>query len=72
MPNTPCLVGAGASVFAPGRSATKQDCALTSKLLKSVGTCEQVPENLLDVVTALSGSGPAYVSLLLLITLCRY
>lgn len=62
MPNTPCLVGAGASVFTPGQTATKEDNAVTEKLLKSVGTCEQVPETLLDVVTALSGSGPAYVS----------
>ena len=61
MPNTPALVGTGAAAFARGRSATDEDCALAMKILGSVGTADEVPEKLLDAVTGLSGSGPAYV-----------
>jgi pyrroline-5-carboxylate reductase len=61
MPNTPALVGASASAFATGKSATSEDSALVQKLLASVGVAYQVKENLLDAVTGLSGSGPAYV-----------
>lgn len=62
MPNTPALVRQGASVFVLGTSASAEDAALTKKLFQAVGICEQVPEYLLDAVTGLSGSGPAYVS----------
>lgn len=62
MPNIPCLVRSGASVFVAGSNATSDDKSLTDKLLKAVGTCEEVSEYFLDPVTALSGSGPAYVS----------
>jgi len=61
MPNTPALVGASASAFAPGRSATADDAQLAQKLFSAVGTAYQVKESLLDAVTGLSGSGPAYV-----------
>ncbi|KAF5300686.1 hypothetical protein FQA39_LY11048 [Lamprigera yunnana] len=61
MPNTPALVKSGVSVFVRGANATDRDVTLTKKLLSSVGTCDEVSEHLLDVVTALSGSGPAYV-----------
>jgi pyrroline-5-carboxylate reductase len=61
MPNTPALVGAGASAFALGKSATVADGELAKKLLSAVGVAFQVKENLLDAVTGLSGSGPAYV-----------
>ena len=60
MPNTPALVGAGASAFARGTSATKEDGALAAKLLEAVGIACEVKEPLLDAVTGLSGSGPAY------------
>ncbi|MBC8094194.1 MAG: pyrroline-5-carboxylate reductase [Akkermansiaceae bacterium] len=63
MPNTPALVGASASAFAKGKSAQPSDSELTQKLLSSVGTAFQVKEALLDAVTGLSGSGPAYVYL---------
>jgi pyrroline-5-carboxylate reductase len=61
MPNTPALVGAGASAFALGKNATAADGELVKKLLSAVGIAFQVKENLLDAVTGLSGSGPAYV-----------
>lgn len=61
MPNTPAVVGAACSVFVKGAKATQHDGELVQKLLKSVGTCEEVSEYMMDTITALSGSGPAYV-----------
>jgi pyrroline-5-carboxylate reductase len=61
MPNMPCLVGASASAFAASCAATTADIQLTERLLNSVGRAVQVPEKLLDAVTGLSGSGPAFV-----------
>lgn len=61
MPNTPCLVGCGASAFSRGEFASTQDAALVQRLLSNVGFAVEVPEKLLDAVTGLSGSGPAYV-----------
>lgn len=61
MPNTPALVGASASAFALGSNATRDDAELAAKLLGAVGEAFEVKEGLLDAVTGLSGSGPAYV-----------
>lgn len=61
MPNTPCLVGASASGFAIGGGATAEDARQVEALLKTVGIAYRVEERLLDAVTGLSGSGPAYV-----------
>ena len=61
MPNTPALVGAGAAAFAPGAGAASEDIALVGKILSAVGMARQMKESDLDAVTALSGSGPAYV-----------
>lgn len=61
MPNTPCLVGASASGFAVGSTATATDSALVGHLFSTVGKAFPVPEHLLDAVTGLSGSGPAFV-----------
>ena len=65
MPNTPCLVGASASAFCLGGSATRDDAATVSRMLNVVGLSYETPEYLLDTVTGLSGSGPAYVCLVI-------
>lgn len=64
MPNTPALVGAGAAGLAAGAEAGADDLAWASEVLGAVGTVAVLPEALLDAVTGLSGSGPAYVYLL--------
>jgi pyrroline-5-carboxylate reductase len=61
MPNTPALVGASASGYALGHSATPEDGELAGRLLGAVGEAFALKESLLDAVTGLSGSGPAYV-----------
>ena len=63
MPNTPALVGAGAAAIAPGRHAADADLDWAAGILGAVGTVVRVPEHLLDAVTGLSGSGPAYLFL---------
>ena len=61
MPNTPALVNKGAAAYALGPMATGADAALTEKIFGAVGEVVCVQEHLLDVVTGLSGSGPAYI-----------
>ncbi len=61
MPNTPALVGAGATAIAGGQHATEDDLALAERLFQSVGVAVRVDEPSIDAVTGLSGSGPAYV-----------
>ena len=63
MPNTPALVRAGAAAISPGSTASAGDLDWAEELLGAVGTVVRVPEELLDAVTGLSGSGPAYVFL---------
>ncbi len=61
MPNTPALVGEGATAVAAGKSATGEDLKLAVELFSAVGVAEVVEEEMLDAVTGLTGSGPAYV-----------
>jgi pyrroline-5-carboxylate reductase len=65
MPNTPCLIGASASGYSPGDNATAEDTAVVDQLLNAVGVAFRLPEHLLDAVTGLSGSGPAFVYLMI-------
>lgn len=60
MPNTPALLGQGVTAFAGNLSVDDKDLQLAEKVFASVGSCYRVPEEMLDAVTALSGSGPAY------------
>ena len=61
MPNTPMQIGTGASVYAGGPNVTEADLALANRVLSSAGKAWRVDENQIDTITALSGSGPAYV-----------
>jgi pyrroline-5-carboxylate reductase len=61
MPNTPCLVGQSASGYAMGPATTAADAETIQRLLEAVGVAYRVDEKLLDAVTGLAGSGPAFV-----------
>lgn len=64
MPNTPATVGAGISAIASGQAVKPDHLKLAQQILAAVGEVVEVPEYLMDAVTGLSGSGPAYVALM--------
>ena len=63
MPNTPALVGKGAAAISGNENAGIEDLAWAEEILGAVGTVVRTEEKLLDAVTGLSGSGPAYIFL---------
>ncbi|MDQ3032781.1 MAG: pyrroline-5-carboxylate reductase [Myxococcota bacterium] len=65
MPNTPAIVDAGATAIAAGTHATDDDMALVKQIFDGVGITVSLDEVLLDAVTGLSGSGPAYIFLII-------
>jgi pyrroline-5-carboxylate reductase len=65
MPNTPAQVGKGACAFCRGTHARDEHAAQAAAIFRSVGTAVEVQESMMDAVTALSGSGPAYVYLMI-------
>jgi pyrroline-5-carboxylate reductase len=65
MPNTPALIHQGAAAYALGPNATTDDASIAQRIFGAVGIASVVKEELLDVVTGLSGSGPAYVYLMI-------
>ncbi|MBI4024156.1 MAG: pyrroline-5-carboxylate reductase [Verrucomicrobia bacterium] len=65
MPNTPALVRCGAAAYTGGQYATPDDLMITEVILGAVGISFRLPEKMLDAVTGLSGSGPAYVFLMI-------
>lgn len=64
MPNTPALIRKGASAFSPGRFSDSTAEEEVSKIFSAVGTAVKVTEEVMDIVTAVSGSGPAYIFLM--------
>ncbi len=64
MPNLPCSVGFGVAGIARSKEASHEDASLANALFSSIGVVVDVDESLMDAVTAVSGSGPAYVFLL--------
>ncbi|MCH5210930.1 MAG: pyrroline-5-carboxylate reductase [Oscillospiraceae bacterium] len=65
MPNTPALVGEGMTAIAPNENVSDKETEAVMNIFCSLGKCETVTENLMDAVTAVSGSSPAYVFMLI-------
>ncbi|XP_014219563.1 pyrroline-5-carboxylate reductase 3 [Copidosoma floridanum] len=65
MPNIPVLVGCGATVYVKNKHANDTHAEITRRLFSAVGLCEEVPETMINPVTALAGSGPAYVYMII-------
>lgn len=65
MPNTPCVVGQGVTVYCGGRWANEEHLAVAQRIFQSVGRALEVEEHYFNAITALSGSGPAYMYLVM-------
>jgi pyrroline-5-carboxylate reductase len=65
MPNTPCMVGAGASAVTRGTNARDEHVRRALEIMGALGYAVEVPESLMDAVTGLSGSGPAYAAVMI-------
>ena len=65
MPNTPATVGEGMTAIAPGKGVEERHLSLARAIFQAVGEVVEVPESWMDAVTGLSGSGPAYVALMI-------
>lgn len=65
MPNTPALVGAGTTVLTGGKFAAEKDLQMAGEIFAVLGQVQFLPEKMLNAVTGLSGSGPAFVALFL-------
>ena len=65
MPNTPCMVGAGVCVLARGSKVKNSHIEKVTSIMRSIGFVSELPETLMDAVTGLSGSGPAYVAIII-------
>jgi pyrroline-5-carboxylate reductase len=65
MPNTPCVIGEGMTVVCRGRDATADHLEIARRVFAAVGRCEEVDEQYCNAITALSGSGPAYMYLVM-------
>ncbi len=65
MPNTPATVGAGVTAIAPGKAVKPSHIEQARAIFQAVGEVVEVPESLMDAVTGLSGSGPAYVAIMI-------
>lgn len=63
MPNTPATVGAGMTAISAGNRLRAKDLAIATQIFRAVGEVVTVPESLMDAVTGLSGSGPAYIAI---------
>jgi pyrroline-5-carboxylate reductase len=65
MPNTPCLIGEGMTVLARGKGVADAEVAIAARLFETVGRCIEVEDKLMDAVTSLGGSGPAFVYIMI-------
>ena len=65
MPNTPCLIGEGMTVIARGPGVSDQQAAIASEIFRAVGRCVEAEDKVMDAVTSLNGSGPAFAYMIL-------
>lgn len=65
MPNTPALIGCGATVYCRSENSKLEHAQLARLLFETVGLCYEIPESLIDAANGLSGSGPGFVAAIL-------